>query len=101
MTAAWNDQLCRGRGKSCRTTGILSVLAACSTKGAARRHCGHCRSSKTTKASCDPLGGRRAELASCATAHDVMNRITKRNDSSFLFIMYLDAELASVCLYLW
>src|SRR5437016_9734345 len=101
MTAAWNDQLCMGKGKSWRTTGILYVLAACSTKGAARRHCGHCRSSKTTKASCDPLGGRSAELASCATAHDAMKKSTKRNESSFLFIMCLDAGLASVCLYLW
>src|SRR5579859_7391045 len=72
MIAAWYDQLCIGKGKSCRTTGILYVLAACATRGACRLHCGHCRSSKTTIASVDPLGGRSAGLtASCADRNDV------------------------------
>src|SRR5580704_19304750 len=62
--------------------------------GATRRHCGHCRSSNTTRATCDPLGGRRAGLrASCAgDAHKEATKInppkmTERELSLFLMIL--------------
>src|SRR5215472_14263381 len=56
-----------GSGKSWRTTGILYVLEASFTSGAVRRHIGHSRSSNTTIATCDPLGGRSTEsTVSCA-----------------------------------
>src|SRR5277367_3318662 len=37
--------------------------------GETRRHCGHCKSSNTTIATCDPLGGRNTEsVVSAAVA---------------------------------
>src|SRR5271170_3540622 len=87
MTAASYDQLCMGKGKSWRTTGILYVFPACATRGASRRHCGHCRSSKTTMAICAPLGGRRAGFTeSCARASEANRAMEKANPTRVLFI---------------
>src|SRR5579862_4960320 len=90
-----------GSGKSWRTTGILYVFDACSTKGAVRRHIGHCKSSKTTIATCAPLGGRSTVLrASCAGAGNAAPRTmnaadnrAKRIQSLFFIISYVSVLL--------
>src|SRR5438874_9812423 len=65
--AASKDQLCRGKGKSCRTTGILWASAASHTRGYAFAQSGHSRSSNITMATFAPRGGFNAE-ASAAKA---------------------------------
>ena len=46
----------------------LIGFEACTSNGATRPHCGHCRSSKTTSARVVPFGGRSASGASSANA---------------------------------
>src|SRR5580693_7790208 len=49
--------------------------------GDTRRHCGHCRSSKTTMATCAPLGGRNAGFnGSFAAAHKPAANTNANND---------------------
>src|SRR6516162_8048225 len=73
FTAASNDQLCMGKGKSYCTSGMLYFLAASCSSGAARAQSGHCRSSKTRSATFDPLGGRNTDV-SPAHASDTPSR---------------------------
>src|SRR5215475_4977078 len=79
-----------GKGKSWRTTGILYVRAASSTRGAARAQSGHSRSSKITIATETPFGGRSNDALSCAASSEAIKSTAK--NPSFFVINELDAE---------
>src|ERR1019366_934860 len=73
------------------------VRDACSSRGATRPHCGHCRSSKTTRATCAPFGGRSASGTSSAKSgrqgeKQTANGTTKSN-SRRIFIFYFGCRL--------
>src|SRR5579864_5218818 len=85
MTAALNDQLCIGNGKSCRSNGILCALAACSSSGESVRHLGHCKSSNTISATGVPFGGRNS-AGSWARANELSNNGTVKENSKGFFI---------------
>src|SRR3979490_3066417 len=89
--AASYDQVWKGSGKSCRTTRILYVLEASSSRGAARRQSGHCRSSNTTRATCAPLGGRSAGSTVWAEAREATNRNARAKAGYEVVIDLLDA----------
>src|SRR5579864_4937112 len=91
MTAALNDQLCIGNGKSWRTNGILCAFAACSSSGESLRHLGHCKSSNTISATGEPLGGR-SSAGSWARASEPSNKGKVRESSKGFFIFSLDGE---------
>src|SRR4051795_7765747 len=88
--AAFINQLCMGSGKSCCMSGILYVCEACTSNGAARAHCGHCKSSKTTSATGEPLGGRSTSGTVCATA-EKQTQIINVNRSEIFIVFSLDA----------
>src|SRR5258708_2172701 len=92
MTAALKDQLCMGKGKSCRISGMLWAFAACSSSEESVRHLGHCKSSKTTMATGTPFGGLSSE-ASWAAAKEGSDSKARKNQSAF-FICKFDANNA-------
>src|SRR5579864_6737094 len=97
MTAALNDQLCIGNGKSCRTSGILCALAACSSSGESLRHLGHCKSSNTISATGEPFGGR-GSAGSWARANELSSNGRLKESSKDFFIFSLDTANSP---YLW
>src|SRR5712691_137266 len=55
--------------------------------GATRRHCGHCKSSKTTIATCAPLGGRNTGFtSSIAVAYAQANNSANRHNEANRFL---------------
>src|ERR1700759_4506715 len=86
MTAAVNDHLCIGKGKSWRTSGILCAFAACSSNGESARHFGHSRSSNTINATGAPFGGR-SSAGFWAEANEHRSNAAQKG-TSFLIILF-------------
>src|SRR5579872_1606433 len=67
-------------------SGILYVLAASSSNGAARRQSGHSKSSKTTMATCVPLGGRSTGFTGSWASATIAENIVRATTRQFLLI---------------
>src|SRR6266568_345003 len=79
ITCASKLQLCIGRGKSLRTSGILYFVTASCNSASASAQSEHCKSSKATSATRDPAGGRSALVSPARMADGVTrNRTTSK-----------------------